>query len=212
MSGSDCAHCGWTLLPAQIEGAELDASFAENMTRLREAHGIRQSEMVQKLRERGWTNVHPTTIARIEKGERPVRLSEAAYIASVLNEDLYTMLIAPDESEQLIEAREQYRALRQDQTYVLEAVQRFYTQAVYFARFLAADRDARKLLPQRELREMVKDAKKSVELGRKLLADLGQTVPPTLGPIIHFRLGTIETDLGDALQILDDEASDEPEA
>jgi transcriptional regulator with XRE-family HTH domain len=73
----------------------LDTHFAANMTRLREAAGISQAEMVHKLREEGWTNVHPTTISRIEKGERPVKLNEAARIAAVLGQDLPRMLAPP---------------------------------------------------------------------------------------------------------------------
>ena len=74
----------------------LDTHFAANMTRLRETADISQAEMVHKLREEGWTNVHPTTISRIERGERPVRLSEAARIAAVLGQNLARMLAPPD--------------------------------------------------------------------------------------------------------------------
>ena len=52
--------------------------------------------MVHKLRDHGWTNVHPTTISRIEKRERPVKLAEAARIANVLGTDLSRMLARPD--------------------------------------------------------------------------------------------------------------------
>jgi transcriptional regulator with XRE-family HTH domain len=74
----------------------LDAHFSANMSRLREAAGLSQAELVQKLRESGWTNVHPTTISRIEKRERPVRLSEASRIADVLGQTLDRMLAPPD--------------------------------------------------------------------------------------------------------------------
>lgn len=74
----------------------MDANFARNMTRLRESAQMSQAEMVQKLRDEGWRNVHPTTISRIEKGERPVRLSEAARIAQVLGQDLPHMLMRPN--------------------------------------------------------------------------------------------------------------------
>jgi transcriptional regulator with XRE-family HTH domain len=74
----------------------LDVHFAANMSRLREAAGVSQAELVQKLRDSGWTNVHPTTISRIEKRERPVRLSEAARIADVLGHNLNHMLARPD--------------------------------------------------------------------------------------------------------------------
>jgi transcriptional regulator with XRE-family HTH domain len=81
--------------PLDAHFAALDAHFAANMSRLREAAGLSQSELVQKLRESGWTNVHPTTISRIEKRERPVRLSEASRIADVLGQDLNRMLWPP---------------------------------------------------------------------------------------------------------------------
>ena len=67
-----------------------------NMTRLREAAGLSQAEMVHKLREQGWKNVHPTTISRIEKGERPVKVGEAARIAAVLGQNLPRMLAPPE--------------------------------------------------------------------------------------------------------------------
>lgn len=57
-----------------------------------------QAELVQRLRDRGWVNVHPTTISRIEKGERPVRLSEATRIAQVLGQDLYRMMTRPSQA------------------------------------------------------------------------------------------------------------------
>lgn len=54
-----------------------------------------QAELVQRLRDAGWRNVHPTTISRIEKQERPVKLSEAAHISEVLNQDLTRMITRP---------------------------------------------------------------------------------------------------------------------
>ncbi|NOR00029.1 helix-turn-helix transcriptional regulator [Mycolicibacterium fortuitum] len=74
---------------------QLDENFARNMVRLREAAGMSQAEIVQRLRDTGWRNVHPTTISRIEKQERPVKLSEAAHIAEVLNQDLTRMITRP---------------------------------------------------------------------------------------------------------------------
>lgn len=80
------------------------------MTRLREANGMSQAELVQKLRTNGWTNVHPTTISRIEKGERPVRLSEATRIARILGQDVSLMMRRPSQAGVADEA-ERYAAL-----------------------------------------------------------------------------------------------------
>ncbi len=73
----------------------LDEYFAQNMTRFREAAKMSQAELVTRLRKQGWNSVHPTTISRIEKGERPVRLSEADRIARVLGQDLSRMMSRP---------------------------------------------------------------------------------------------------------------------
>lgn len=73
-----------------------DTNFAQNMAQAREDAGISQAELVQKLRDRGWKNVHPTTISRIEKGERPVKLSEAGRIAGALDQPLVRMMGTPE--------------------------------------------------------------------------------------------------------------------
>ncbi|MDQ0922489.1 transcriptional regulator with XRE-family HTH domain [Pseudarthrobacter sp. W1I19] len=46
----------------------------------------------------GWDGFHQTTISRIEKGQRPVRLAEARALAKVL-ESQVGLMMAPPESE-----------------------------------------------------------------------------------------------------------------
>lgn len=43
-----------------------------------------QAELSKALRDRGHSHFHPTTISRIEKGERPLRLSDALALSAVL--------------------------------------------------------------------------------------------------------------------------------
>jgi transcriptional regulator with XRE-family HTH domain len=74
---------------------EDDGRFAERMQQYRERLGISQSALVGRLRENGWSKVHQTTVSRIEKGERPVRLGEARAIASALGVPL-SRLVEPD--------------------------------------------------------------------------------------------------------------------
>lgn len=69
-----------------------DERFAQNLRRFRERAGLRQAELVDKLRAAGLKDWHPTTLSRTETGERPVRLSEAAIIAEVLGFDLAEMM------------------------------------------------------------------------------------------------------------------------
>ncbi|WP_432457936.1 helix-turn-helix transcriptional regulator [Cellulomonas iranensis] len=61
-----------------------ESRFAMNLRALREALGINQSEFARRVTEAGLEGFHQTTVSRIEKGERPVRLGEAAIIAQVL--------------------------------------------------------------------------------------------------------------------------------
>jgi transcriptional regulator with XRE-family HTH domain len=74
---------------------EDDGRFAERMQQIRERLGISQSALVGRLRDNGWSKVHQTTVSRIEKGERPVRLGEARAIASALGVPL-SRLVEPD--------------------------------------------------------------------------------------------------------------------
>lgn len=81
------------------EGSWRDTNFVANMIRLRTAAGLSQADLVQKLRTAPpgvrWTDVHQTTISRIEKGERQVRFSEAFYIAYALDADAMEMTVTP---------------------------------------------------------------------------------------------------------------------
>ena len=74
---------------------EDDGRFAQRMQQIREGRGISQSALVDKLRDNGWSKVHQTTVSRIEKGERPVRLGEARAIAAALGVPL-SRLVEPD--------------------------------------------------------------------------------------------------------------------
>ena len=74
---------------------EDDGRFAERMQQIRERLGISQGALVGRLRDNGWTKVHQTTVSRIEKGERPVRLGEARAIAAALGVPL-SRLVEPD--------------------------------------------------------------------------------------------------------------------
>ncbi|OAV78100.1 hypothetical protein AYO52_13635 [Dietzia sp. 111N12-1] len=47
------------------------------------------------MKERGFDAFHQTTISRVEKGERPVRLGEAVAFADIFGRPLESMLAAP---------------------------------------------------------------------------------------------------------------------
>ena len=65
------------------------------------------TEFSGKLRDAGLTNFHPTTVSRLERGERSVKLGEAYLIAQVLRCPLEELLDLPyepwEESKSLLE-------------------------------------------------------------------------------------------------------------
>lgn len=77
-------HTLWEGWPVQIdEFKNEDEHFAENVRREREKRGWSQAEIARRLREYGMEQFHPTTVSRVENGDRPVRLSEAARFADI---------------------------------------------------------------------------------------------------------------------------------
>lgn len=63
----------------------MERLIGDRVRQAREARGMTQAELSQALRDRGSSHFHPTTISRIEKGERPLRLSDALALSSVLD-------------------------------------------------------------------------------------------------------------------------------
>lgn len=70
-----------------------DERFGRSVRRLREQREWSQGELAERLKRAGHDNFHATTVSRIEKGDRPVRLSEAVAIAETLGSNLVEMLL-----------------------------------------------------------------------------------------------------------------------
>ncbi|WP_213572464.1 helix-turn-helix transcriptional regulator [Rhodococcus sp. USK13] len=77
-----------------------ETNFRTQMTRLRKAHGLNQTDLARKISK--WElPFHQQTIQRIEAGERPIRLNEAHVIAQVLDTTVAAMTseVGTDERE-----------------------------------------------------------------------------------------------------------------
>lgn len=81
--------------PDPHELPDTDKIFGRRVERLRERNGWSQTELARKMKERGFDAFHQTTISRVEKGERPVRLGEAVAFADIFGRPLESMLAAP---------------------------------------------------------------------------------------------------------------------
>lgn len=71
-----------------------DITFAANVKKLRERRGWSMNDLAQRLREEGLENFHPTTVSRIESGQRAVRVGELPAFEKALASSMGYMLQA----------------------------------------------------------------------------------------------------------------------
>ena len=72
-----------------------DKRFGKRVKDKREDRGWTQAEMAKRLSDKGIHPMHPTTIAKIELGERSVRINEAVGIANLFEVSLDSLLGHP---------------------------------------------------------------------------------------------------------------------
>lgn len=74
------------------------AHFRKKARRGREERGWSQAEMAKRLQEKGIDSMYPTTVAKIEAGEREVKLDEATAVADLFEMSL-DELVARDSNK-----------------------------------------------------------------------------------------------------------------
>ncbi|BBX89002.1 helix-turn-helix transcriptional regulator [Mycolicibacterium boenickei] len=178
-------------------------NFGKAVRQRRSAIGVSQRKLSELLLDKTGVKLDASAITRIEKGQRDLKLAEAAAIANVLGVgiDQLTREIEEAEPAGLIEIRDAYQELRKRHAVVKAQIQAYYADAYALAVPLAADADARNMLPPDELRKMSNDVIRATDAARKLLAVFGDS-PPKFGNMTHERLGNIPLGFGEALKIL----------
>ena len=83
-----------------------EANFARRVAELRTREGFSQSELARRMIGQGFANYSQMTVSRTEKGERPIRLSEARALAEILGEDLESMMRDKPVAELSLEMQE----------------------------------------------------------------------------------------------------------
>lgn len=81
---------------------EPSRQFVRNLARARQAVGWSQAELSRRLKEQGLDNFHATTVARVEKGDRQVRLDEAPTIAACFAATVEQMMLPADNFEKVL--------------------------------------------------------------------------------------------------------------
>jgi transcriptional regulator with XRE-family HTH domain len=69
--------------------------FGENLRTVREQQEISQTGLARMMAEAGFSNFHQSTVARIEAGERPVRLSEGLELSVILGTPIGSLTWPP---------------------------------------------------------------------------------------------------------------------
>lgn len=94
----------------QLQDAE--RRIGRNMRRVRESLGLKQQDVADKMNEAGF-KFHQTQVAKVERGERPVRVNEWFAIANALGIDAEALLEGgPGTDDRLWEAELHYERCR----------------------------------------------------------------------------------------------------
>lgn len=104
-----------------------DTYFGRALKRTRESKGLSMSQLADLLARRGLRNIYPTTVGRIERAERPVKLSEAIAISQTLGVSLEAMIadayLSEDEPTPTESALWSLRAVQRAQKAIEQAAQ-----------------------------------------------------------------------------------------
>lgn len=85
------ASAGFTEVEPGVWRPTVERFFGARVRELREAKGMSQADLAEAMTQRG-VRWHQTTVAKSEKGQRPIRLDEAALLAELLFTSLPVML------------------------------------------------------------------------------------------------------------------------
>lgn len=86
------------MVAEKAQGAQIEEQFIRQMKLLREVQRISQVELAARMVNAGWDYWRQTTVSRVEKFERIVRLGEAQDIARILGISLAGMLASDRET------------------------------------------------------------------------------------------------------------------
>jgi len=86
--------------------------FRRRLLEFRRVRGWSQPDLVRRLAREHDIDWHPTTLSKVEKGDRGITLDEAVAIASVFDVSLDQMLTLPRRDDELVPLREEIRDLQ----------------------------------------------------------------------------------------------------
>lgn len=108
--------------PRETPSGNFDAIFARQIRDLREAADLTQQQLADAMARTG-NKIHRSTIGKIENGDRPVTVGEAAEIAGILGVDLADLLTEPEPvTDEMLMARAALQGARDHEARLAEQV------------------------------------------------------------------------------------------
>lgn len=91
--------------PTASSVARREAAFGENLRKMRTEEGLTQKVLAELMTERG-VSLDQSTVARIERGARAVRLGEALVFAEVLDRSVDELVRGADDTSEVRRLRD----------------------------------------------------------------------------------------------------------
>lgn len=105
--------------PEELE----EQRFIASVQRHREDKGWSQGELARRMVAAGWDGFHQTTISRIEKGTRPVRLGESRSLANIFGTTVSQMVMPAEEDKAMWEFGDALANLRSAEKLLRDGVE-----------------------------------------------------------------------------------------
>ncbi len=128
-----------------------ERAFGEKVRQWRQARNWSQEDLAEELRQFGF-DMHQTTVAKLEKGLRPLRVSEAAAIAAVFGMPPLAVFLAPPPEAMPLPLERMQESLRLAQESLTALQQQMYDSATKFVAQQAAVFEIAKTLQDAALR------------------------------------------------------------
>lgn len=127
-----------------------ERDFGEKVRQWRQARSWSQEDLAEKLRQHGF-DMHQTTVAKLERGARPLRVAEAAAIAVIFGVPPLAVFLGPPPERMPWALEQMQEALQTAEQAQATFKQMMYDSAKHYADQVAAVADLAKILNEAAL-------------------------------------------------------------
>lgn len=143
-----------------------ERNFRQSMRVLREAKGWSQADLARQLAKAGLDEFHQTTIARMEKGTRAIRLGEAVTISQVLGTSVESMRKPSGDLGSIVKLTSRRRELVQAQIELTASVRKYYEAAYNFFSY------AERIIPKINVKNLDQDSRYDLDYALRTKAEI----------------------------------------